>query len=59
MSSALYDTLWRKAVNQLQEININYEPQADAKPLKDNKEAMVKLVALFVRYSQVFIKLYI
>ena len=53
MSSVLYDSLWKKAVHQLHEINLNYEPVADAKPLMDHKEAMGKLVALFVRYSQV------
>jgi len=53
MSSVLYDSLWKAAVGQLQEIRLNYEPASDAKPIMDHKEAMGKLVALFVRYSQV------
>ena len=53
MSSVLYDVQWKKAVSQLEEINLNYEPDAEAKPILDHKEAMEKLVALFVRYAQV------
>ena len=53
MSSVFYNKLWDRAVTQLEEINLQYEPAPDAKPLVDSKEVMRKLISLFVRYSQV------
>ena len=57
MSSVFYNKLWERAVTQLEEINLQYEPAHDAKPQTDSKEVMRKLVSLFVRYSQVSISL--
>jgi len=57
MSSVFYNKLWDRAVTQLEEINLQYEPAPDAKPLVDSKEVMRKLISLFVRYSQSFIML--
>ena len=53
MSSVLYNRQWKRACTELENIKINYEPAAEDPPIIDRKEALQKLINLFIRYSKV------
>ena len=57
MSSVLYNRQWKRACTELENIKINYEPAAEDPPIIDRKEALQKLINLFIRYSKVNIYL--
>jgi len=54
MSSVLYNRQWKRACTELENIKINYEPAAEDPPIIDRKEALQKLINLFIRYSKCF-----